>query len=86
MADPLKTALDRIKHFQKSLEKADPAERGWLFASWKESLMENLAEVLATVNDSQSLASIDSLLGAVRRNHGLGDSDSPYPVTPDIHG
>lgn len=55
----LDASLRRAYRFNEELKNCDPTARLYLFAAWKELIIDNLMELLRIKSDVDALASID---------------------------
>jgi len=62
----LDASLDRMHRVRAALRYFDSAERFELLAGWKESIMDNLVQLLAATNDVGVLSNIDKAIALSR--------------------
>ena len=62
----LDASLDRMHRVRAALRHCDSAERFELLAGWKESIMDNLVQLLAATNDVGVLSNIDKAIALSR--------------------
>lgn len=66
-----KTADERVDNFPAEIRNADDATAGQLIASWKETILEELAKFLSATKDLKALAALDTTIAAYRHNQIL---------------